>query len=283
MPRHFLLFVDEARPDAVPASKAIEALRDFVTRFDPSDEAILVAERSVPSRSPTGLRGAKRSSPRSTRHFAERRGGAPPRRTRAPGDARDPHGGARRRAGERARMYEEEVYEEDEEDPGGHDEHARAPRRQTGKKIFLDISGGFELQPGAALLNFAGRGGSSSLSFRRDVTPELQRFIDRRPTRSKRRCSPSMRAGFRGRRPTRATEVPPVHDLAHRASGHAGRPRRNGGADRQGGHPSDQRSGRCPLRGLSRRLLLLFSRREPAERDGHGVASRSRSRSTGRA
>jgi VWFA-related protein len=179
VPRHFLLFVDEASLTPSRRRKAIEALRDFVTRFDPSDEAILVAERSRPipltdwtSRRETllaAIDGISQSAVAGLRRAERERQAMHEIRMVGRVGAQE----------ERARMYEEEVYEETKKTLADMTSTLALLADKPGKKIFLDISEGFELQPGAALLNFAGRGGSSSLSFRRDVTPELQRFIDR--------------------------------------------------------------------------------------------------------
>jgi len=179
VPRHFLLFLDEASLTPARRRKAIEALRDFVARLDPSDEATLVAERGRPvtladwtSRHETLLAAIDEVS---------RTAIAGLRRTERERQAMREiemlgRIGARE---ERARMYEEEVYEETKRTLKDMTSTLALLADKPGKKVFLDLSEGFELQPGAGLLAFAERRGAPSLSFRRDVTPELRRFIDR--------------------------------------------------------------------------------------------------------
>jgi len=180
VPRHFLLFVDEASLTPSRRRVAIEALRDFVGRLDPSDEAILVAERSRPvvltdwtSRRETlvaAIDGISQSAVAGLRRAERER--------QAKQEIGMVFRGARE---ERARMYEEEVYEETKKTLADMTGTLALLADKPGKKIFLDVSEGFELQPGSALLDFAGRSAaaSSSTSFRRDVTPELKRFVDR--------------------------------------------------------------------------------------------------------
>jgi VWFA-related protein len=178
VPRHFLLFVDEASLTPSRRRVAIEALRAFVGRLDPTDEAILVAERSRPVTLTDWT--SRREALLEAIDGISKNAVAGLRRAERERQAKQEIGmvfhGARE---ERARMYEEEVYEETKKTLADMTGTLALLADKPGKKIFLDISEGFELQPGSALLDFAGHSAGSSLSFRRDVTPELRRFIDR--------------------------------------------------------------------------------------------------------
>jgi VWFA-related protein len=179
VPRHFLLFIDESSLTPARRRRALDALKDFVTRIGPSDEATIVAEHARPVTiadwtaskealiaaidgiSATAVAGLRRTErQRQAMREIEMTGRI----------------GARE---ERARMYEEEVYEETKKSLIDMTDTLALLGDKPGKKVFIDVSEGFELQPGAALLAFAERRGAPSLSFRRDVTPELRRFIDR--------------------------------------------------------------------------------------------------------
>ena len=176
VPRHFLLLVDEASLTPARRRKALEALREFVLRLETTDEAMIVAERSRPvtltdwtSRRETMLEAIDRVSKTSATGLRRAE-----RERQALQDLRTGLGGARE---ERARLYEEEVYEETRKTLADMTGALALLADKPGKKILLVVSEGFELQPGAALLESAGSRGV--LSFRRDVTPELKRFIDR--------------------------------------------------------------------------------------------------------
>jgi VWFA-related protein len=178
VPRHFLLFIDEASLTPSKRRRALDALRDFVRRLNASDEAMLVAERARPvtltdwtSRRETMLEaidGISKTSAAGLRRAERER--------QALQELRMGLGGARE---ERARMYEEEVYEETKKTLADMTGALALLSDKPGKKILLVVSEGFELQPGAALLESVGQRDAPSLSFRRDVTPELKRFIDR--------------------------------------------------------------------------------------------------------
>jgi VWFA-related protein len=178
VPRHFLIFIDEASLTPARRRKALEALKDFVARIGPSDEATIVTEHSRPVTlaewtsskeslieavdgvSGTAVAGLRRAE----------------RQRQAMREIEAVGRGARE---ERARIYEEEVYEETKKTLNDMTDTLALLGDKPGKKVFIDLSEGFEIQPGAALLAFAERRGVPSLSFRRDVTPELRRFIDR--------------------------------------------------------------------------------------------------------
>ena len=180
VPRHFLLFIDEASLTPARRKRALDALKDFVRRLGPADEAAIVAERSHPATlvnwttsreallaaidavSKTSVAGLRRTE----------------RERQAMREIEMVGRGARE---ERARMYEEEVWEETKKTLHDMTDTLALLGDKAGKKVLVVVSEGFELQPGVALLAFAeGRGGGPpSPSFRRDVTPELQAFIDR--------------------------------------------------------------------------------------------------------
>lgn len=178
VPRHFLLFVDEASLTPARRRKALEALRQFVLRLDASDEAMVVAERLRPvpltdwtARRETMLEaidGISKTSAAGLRR-AERERQAIQEIGMVPRGSRE----------ERAHLYEEEVYEETKKTLRDMTSTLSLVADKPGKKILLILSEGFELQPGAALLESVGRRGTPSFSFRRDVTPELKRLIDR--------------------------------------------------------------------------------------------------------
>ena len=176
--RHFLLWIDDASLAPPRRRKAIGALREFIGRLAPSDEATIVAERSrpetlvdwtsrreallaavdaLPASGPGGLRRVER----------ERQA------------IREIELAGRVERQNRARLYEAEVYAETKKTIEDMTDSLALLGDKAGKKVFLVLSEGFELQPGAAILALAERHAVPSLSFRRDVTPELRRFIDR--------------------------------------------------------------------------------------------------------
>jgi len=178
VPRHFLLLVDEASLTPARRRKALEALRELVLRMETTDEAMIIAERSRPvsltdwtSRREAMLDALDRISKTAVAGL---------RRSERERQAIQEIGmvfrGARE---ERARMYEEEVYEETKKTLRDMTSTLALLADKPGKKILVLVSEGFELQPGAALLDSVLGRGASALSFRRDVAPELKRFIDR--------------------------------------------------------------------------------------------------------
>ncbi len=178
VPRHFLIWIDEASLSPARRRGALGAIRDFVGRLGPSDEAAIVAERGRPetlagwtsrpdvllaalAAIPTGSVGGLRRIERERQALREIE-------LVGPGERET-----------RARLYEEEVYEETKktlEDLSG---SLSLLADKAGKKVMIVVSEGFELQPGAAVLAFAARREAPPLSFRRDVTPQLRQFIDR--------------------------------------------------------------------------------------------------------
>ncbi len=79
----------------------------------------------------------------------------------------------------RARMHEEEEYREVERMISHLNDALSLFGGKPGKKVFLDVSGGFEIEPGATLLAYAERSEVPNLSFRRDVSAELRRVTER--------------------------------------------------------------------------------------------------------
>jgi len=178
IPRHFLIWIDEASLSPARRRGALGAIRDFVERLGPSDEAAIVAERGRPetlagwttrhdvllaalAAIPSGSVGGLRRIERERQAIREiELAGRVERETRA-------------------RLYEEEVYEETKktlEDLSG---SLSLLADKAGKKVMIVVSEGFELQPGAGMLAFASHQDAPPLSFRRDVTPQLRRFVDR--------------------------------------------------------------------------------------------------------
>src|SRR5512142_1898400 len=178
IPRHFLIWIDEASLGPGRRRGSLAAVRDFLGRLAPSDEAAIVAERGHPetlagwtSRRdvllaalggiPTGATGGLRRIERERQAVREiELAGRIERETRA-------------------RLYEEEVYEETKKTLQDLADSLSLLGDKAGKKVMIVVSEGFELQPGAAMLAFAARQDAPPLSFRRDVTPQLRRFIDR--------------------------------------------------------------------------------------------------------
>ena len=177
VPRHFLLWIDEASLTPGRRRKALPALRDFLARLGPADEATIVAERGRPetlagwtSRPEALTAGLDAVSPSAA-------GGL--RRTERERQAiREIELSGRVERETRARLYEEEVYEETKKTLTDMTDSLSLLGDKAGKKVMVVLSEGFELQPGAAMLAVAARN-DSPLTFRRDVTPELRRFIDR--------------------------------------------------------------------------------------------------------
>ncbi len=179
VPRHFLLFVDEASLAPAHRRKALEALKEFVARLGPSDEATVVAERELPvTLAPwtsskesllASIDAISRTSVGGLRRIERERQAMREIELTGLVDARE----------SRARLYEEETYEETKKTLLDMSDTLALLGDKPGKKVFVNLSEGFELHPGAALLGFAASTAMAGQSFRRDVTPELRRFIDR--------------------------------------------------------------------------------------------------------
>jgi VWFA-related protein len=178
VPRHFLIFLDSQSISPGQRRRAAEALKDLVTRLGPSDEALLISESQRPrvlsdwttskeellaaldAAAAGGVDGLKRMErERQTLREIDMTSRV---------DARV----------SRARMYEEEVWEDTKRLLRDLGDSLALLSGKPGKKIFVNVSGGFELQPGSAVLAYAERRSFSGSSFRRDVTPELKKLTD---------------------------------------------------------------------------------------------------------
>jgi len=178
IPRHFLIWIDEASLSPARRRGALGALREFVGRLGPSDEAAIVAERGR----------AETLAGWTTRHDAllAALAAIPPgsvgglRRIERERQAiREIELGGRIERETRAHLYEEEVYEETKKTLEDLSASLSLLGDKAGKKVMIVVSEGFELQPGAAMLAFAAHRETPDLAFRRDVTPQLRRFIER--------------------------------------------------------------------------------------------------------
>jgi VWFA-related protein len=179
VPGHFLIFFD-ANLSPAGRQKSGEALKDLVTRLGPSDEALVLAEgglkvqilsdwSSSKEALISALGDAEKSRPETLRRLE---------RERQTIREIDLAGRVGARVA-RARMYEEEAYREVVRMVAHLDEALALFGGKPGKKILLDVSGGFEIEPGSTLLAYAEQSGFPTLSFRRDVSAELKRLTDR--------------------------------------------------------------------------------------------------------
>ena len=177
VPRHLLLWIDDASLTPARRRKVLAALRDLVARLGPSDEAMLVAERSHPETL------AAWTSSRETllAAIAAMPAGSPGglhRIDRERQAIRDIELAGRERQ-IRARLYEAEVYDETKRTLDDITDSLALLGDKAGRKALVLFSEGFEVEPGAAVLAAAQRRALPSLTFHRDVTPELRRLVDR--------------------------------------------------------------------------------------------------------
>ena len=179
VPRHFLMFFD-ANLSPIGRQRSGEALKDLVTRLGPSDEALVLAEGGVKVEILTdwtssketllsALDAAEKPRPETLRRLERERQTI--REIDLAGRA-----GARI---SRARMHEEEEYREVERMIAHLNDALSLFGGKPGKRVFLDVSGGFELEPGSTLLAYAEQSAVPTLSFRRDVSEELRRVTER--------------------------------------------------------------------------------------------------------
>lgn len=178
VPRHFLIFLDSANLSPGEQKRALEGLRDLIIRLGVSDDALLLLE----NRHPKIL--ADWTSSKETLFAAL--------------DAAAGSGGAGLRRGERerqamreidlthrissrisqARLYQEEAVLEVKRMLGDATQALSLLAGRPGKRAFLDVSGGFEIDPGSAMVAYAARSALPPPDFRQDVTAELDRFTD---------------------------------------------------------------------------------------------------------
>lgn len=179
VPRHFLIFFD-ANLSPSGRQRAGEALKDLVTRLGPSDEVLVLAEGGVrvetlsdwtssKEAALSALEAAEKPRPETLRRLERERQTMREIDLAGKVDARV----------SRARMHEEEEYREVERMIAHMSDALSLFGGKPGKKVFLDVSGGFELEPGATLLAYAEQSQVPTLSFRRDVSAELRRVTDR--------------------------------------------------------------------------------------------------------
>ena len=178
VPRHFLVFFDaNLTPSA--RQRAGQSLRSLVSRLEPSDEVLVIEEGGVRVRTLSpwtsnkeeivrAIGEAEKPLPETVRRLERERQTL--REIDIAGRV-----GARE---ERARMYEEEVFREAGRMVADLNEALSLFGGKAGKKIFFEVSGGFEMEPGAAVLAYAERSSVPTLSFRRDISADLQKLTD---------------------------------------------------------------------------------------------------------
>jgi VWFA-related protein len=169
VPRHFLLWIDEGALTPARRRKAITALRDFLARLGPSDEAAVVAERTRPETLAawTSRRDALFTALDAVVARAEARkssGERPP----APADAgRDP----------RTRTAEDEPAPATRKVLDDFAESLALFADKAGKKVVIAVTEAFEPPPPPAPP--AAAHGPAAPVPRRDPAPDLRRVIDR--------------------------------------------------------------------------------------------------------
>lgn len=179
VPRHFLIFFD-ANLSPNGRQRTGEALKDLVTRLSPYDEGLVLAEGGVrvemlsdwtSSKEAllSALDAAEKPRPETLRRLERERQVIREIDLTSQVGARV----------SRARMHEEEEYREVERMIVHLNDALSLFGGKPGKKVLLDVSGGFELEPGSTLLAYAEQSEVPALSFRRDVSAELRRVTDR--------------------------------------------------------------------------------------------------------
>lgn len=180
VPRHFLLYVDAGHLSPGSRNRALEALRDLVTRLGPSDTAriVLFDRRGKPLTDWTPSKEAllaalskiERSGVGMSRLLTERQ-------TLQEIDSAT---GFRRSSREfLARNYAEQERAEVQTLLENMDGELSTLTPLPGKKAFVYVSGGFEMQPGYAMMTYAlGAFGLSSISVR-NVSKEVEQMARR--------------------------------------------------------------------------------------------------------
>lgn len=179
VPRHFLIFLD-ANLSPNGRQRTGEALKDLVTRLGPYDEALVLAEGGVrvemlsdwtSSKEAllSALDAAEKPRPETLRRLERERQVIREIDLTSQVGARV----------SRARMHEEEEYREVERMIVHLNDALSLFGGKPGKKVLLDVSGGFEIEPGSTLLAYAEQSEVPTMSFRRDVSAELRRVTER--------------------------------------------------------------------------------------------------------
>ncbi len=179
VPRHFLIYVDVGHLSPGYRNRALESLRDFVTRLGPSDSSrVVLFDRRAKDLTPwtasketllsallrmeSGVGMSRLMTEQQTLREIDATRSAQSRTTSARNYAQQ----------ERAEVRQMLV------DMGSEITTLTA---LPGKKVFLFVSGGFETQPGFAMMQYAGgRFGTSLQVFdTRDVTAEIDALVKR--------------------------------------------------------------------------------------------------------
>lgn len=178
VPRHFLVFLDSQSIAPGARKKVVESLKDLVTRLGPSDEALLISE----SQRPRALSDWTTSKEELLQALDQAASGSAEglKRLERERQALREIDLTSRVDGRvsRARMYQEEVWEDTKRLLRDLTGSLALLSGKPGKKILLYVSGGFELQPGSAVLAYAERRPFSVSGFPRDVTAELRALTD---------------------------------------------------------------------------------------------------------
>ena len=177
VPRHFLVYVDSGHLSPGLRNRAIEALRDFVTRLGPTDTARLV----LFDRRPHELTEWTTSKEALLSAIARMERGVGMSRLQTELQTLREVDSTRSRSSRAFLIRSYAQQERNEVDAMLSDMSAQLATLTPlpGKKAFLFVSGGFETQPGYAMANYA-FGGASLTAFEiRSLGPQVEELARR--------------------------------------------------------------------------------------------------------
>jgi VWFA-related protein len=153
VPRHFLIYVDSGHISPGLRDRAIEALRDFVTRLGPSDSARLV----LFDRRPKNLTEWTASKETLLSGLSQMEKGVGMSRLMTERQTLQQIDSTRSRSSRDffARTYAEQEATEVQTLLRDMNSQLATLTAMPGKKVFVFVSGGFETQPGAAMFQVA--------------------------------------------------------------------------------------------------------------------------------
>lgn len=177
VPRHILLEFDTGAIPTSAMESAVSAARQFIERLRPSDEAMVIEDTAAGPRvraewtaDHASLLAALKTISRSGSDMDVRQYADAERAVRLA-----PNSSARL---EHARKFASQATERVRRRLENFSDSLCLLSGKLGKKVVIEISGGFELQPGAALLTLAGPKASATAEAN-DIGAELQTLVDR--------------------------------------------------------------------------------------------------------
>jgi hypothetical protein len=274
VPRHFLIYFDLGHLSPSGRKRGVDALRDLVTRMGPGDSARVV---SFDRRSKTlNEWTTSKETLLSSFDSIERAGVAQSRLMTEIQTLRDIDTTRGRSRVFLAHNYAEQERIEVQKRLVDMNTEMATLTALNGKKSFLFVSGGFDMQPGSAMIQYALGTFSLSQYETRSVAPEVEAAVaSRQRVRYHvlhRLCTRSDRGRWQCRR-RRSAAQPPGRRLL-RAPGQPGGSRPARPADGRSGAPEYQRRLPRDLADVCRHFELLLDRRDRLEAPGHGLPRR---------